>query len=63
MKQYDIMDDINQNELMIKKHKKVYRILNYIEDLLVLIFTVTGYISISAFASLVGYQRGLASII
>ena len=42
MKQDDIMDDINQNELMIKKHKKVYRILNYIEDLLVLIFTVTG---------------------
>ena len=39
---------------MSKKHKKVYRVLNYIQHLLILICTVTGCISISAFASLVG---------
>ena len=37
---------INQNELMSKKHKKVFRVLNYIENLLLLVSTVTGYISI-----------------
>ena len=38
---------------MSNKHKKVYRFLSYIEHLLILIFTVTGYASISALASLV----------
>ena len=38
--------EINQNELMSKKHKKVFRVLNYIENLLLLVSTVTGYISI-----------------
>ena len=39
---------------MNKKHKKVCTTLNYIEGLLILAFTVTACISISAFASLVG---------
>ena len=38
--------EINQNELMSKKHKKVFRVLSYIENLLLLVSTVTGYISI-----------------
>ena len=46
--------EINQNEIMSKKHKKVYRVLNYIEHLLVLLSTVTGCVSISVFAFLVG---------
>ena len=25
-----LIEEINENELMIKKHKKVYRVLNYI---------------------------------
>ena len=45
--------EINQNELRSKKHKKVCRVLNYIEHLLLLISTVTGCIPISVFASLV----------
>ena len=45
---------INQNEIMSKKHKKVYRVLNYIEHLLILLSTVTGCVSISVFAFLVG---------
>ena len=46
--------EINQNEIMSKKHKKVYRVLNYIEHLLILLSTVTGCVSISVFAFLVG---------
>ena len=38
---------------MSKKHKKVCRVLNYIEHLFILISTVTGCVSISAFAYLV----------
>ena len=49
-----LIEEINQNELMSKKHKKISRVLNYIEHLLILISTVTGCASISAFASLVG---------
>ena len=46
-----LIQEINQNELMSKKHKIVDRVLNYIEHLLILISTVTGCVSISAFAS------------
>ena len=49
-----LTEEINQNELMSKKHKKISRVLNYIEHLLILISTVTGCASISAFASLIG---------
>ena len=50
------IEEIKQNELMIKKHKNVCTTINYIENLLNLVFTVTECISISAFASLVGIQ-------
>ena len=56
-----LIEEINQNELMSKKHKKVYRVLNYIEHLLILISTVMGCISISAFASLVGIPIEITS--
>ena len=49
-----LIEEINQNKLISKKHNKVYRVLNYIEHLLISIFIVIGCISISAFASLVG---------
>ena len=45
------IEDIKQNDLMSKKHKKVCLVLNYIEHLLILASAVTG--CISAFASLV----------
>ena len=35
------------------KYKKVYRVLNYIGHLLIVISTITGWVFISAFASLV----------
>ena len=46
---------------MNKKHKKVYRILNFIEHLLILISTVTGGVSISVFATLSDIPLGITS--
>ena len=46
---------------MSKKHKKVYRVLYYIDHLLILISTVTGCVSISVFPSLVGIPIGSTS--
>ena len=56
-----LIEEINQNELMSKKHRKVYRVLNYIEHLLDLISTITGWVSIFAFSSLVGIPLGITS--
>ena len=44
-------------------HKKVCKVLHYIEHLLILISTVTGSFSISALASLVGIHIGIASFV
>ena len=49
-----LIEEINQNELISKKHKMICATLNYIEHFLVVAFTITGYVSISAFASLIG---------
>ena len=49
-----LTEEINQNKLMSKKHKKSSKVLNYIDHLLIAISTITGYVSISAFASLIG---------
>ena len=49
-----LIEEINQNELMNKKHKKRCRVLNYIDHLLIVICTITGCVSISAFGCLVG---------
>ena len=46
---------------MSKKHKKLCRVLNYIDHLLIVISTITGCVSISAFASLVGISIGIKS--
>ena len=48
------IEEISQNELMSKKHKKFCVILNYMKHLLILISTLTGCVFISAFVSLVG---------
>ena len=52
---------IKENELMSKKHKKVCATLIYIENFLILASTITGYISISAFASLFGIFKEITS--
>ena len=53
--------EINQNELMRKKHKNVCRALNYIEHLLILVSTVTRSVSISPFSSLFGIAISITS--
>ena len=52
---------IKENELMSKKHKKVCATLIYIENFLILASTITGYISISAIASLFGIFKEITS--
>ena len=52
---------MKQNELISKKHKKICEILNYTEHLRIFASTVSGCVSISAFASLFGIPVGVAS--
>ena len=56
-----LIEEINRNELMSKKRKKVYTTLSYIEHFIILASTITGYVSISPFASLVGILIGITS--
>ena len=58
---YYFLEEIKQNELMSRKQKKVCTTLNYIEHFLVLASKITGCISISAFASLLGISIGITS--
>ena len=52
--------EIDQNELM-RRHKKICMALNYFAHLLILVFAVTGRVSISAFASLVSIPINIMS--
>ena len=61
IRHYLIVEGIKQNILMKKKHKKVCRVLNYIDHSLIVIFTITGCVSISVFASLIGIPIGITS--
>ena len=56
-----LIEEINQNKLMSKKHKKVFRVLNNIDNLLIVISTITTCVSISAFASLIGIPTALTN--
>ena len=53
--------EIDQNELLSNKNKKVCTTLNYTERFLILVDAVTVRISISAFASLVDISNGIMS--
>ena len=55
------IEEINRNELMSKKHKKVCRVLKYVNHSLIVISTVTGCVSISALCSLVEIPIEIAS--
>ena len=52
------VEEIDQSELMSKKHKKVCATLNYIEHFLILASLVTGCVSVSAFTSFAWYSYG-----
>ena len=53
------IEEIEQKELTSNKHQKVCTTLNYIEHFLILASAVTGRISISAFAYLLGISIGI----
>ena len=46
-----LLHEINHNDLMGEKYKKASKYLNHVEHLLILVSTVTGCVSIFAFAS------------
>ena len=56
-----MIEEINQNEWISKTYKKVSRILSYTEHLLILTPTVSGFVSISLFASIVDILIGITS--
>ena len=55
------LEEIEQNELMSRKYEKVFTTLNDIEYVLNVASTITGCISISAFASLLGISIWIKS--
>ena len=55
------LEEIKQNKLISRKHKKVCATLNYIRHFLILASTITGWISISTFASLLGISIAIMS--
>ena len=55
------LEEINQIELVSKKHKKVCTTLNYIQHFLILASTINGCISIFASASLLGIPTEITS--
>ena len=59
----NFLEEMKGNELMTRKHKKVCTTLNYIEHFLVLALTITGCISNSAFASLLGILTEITKIL
>ena len=56
-----LLEEIKHNDLMSKKYKKTCKYLNYSENLLLLASTITGCVSVSAFASLVCVPVGITS--
>ena len=56
-----LLEEISQNKLMSKKHKRVCRFSDYIDHLLIVISTISGCVSTSAFASLVAFPIGITS--
>ena len=56
-----LLEEIKHDDLMSEMCKKTYKYLNYVEHLLILVSTITGSVSVSAFASLVCVFVGIKS--
>ena len=56
-----LIEEIDQNELMCKRHRNVCRVLNYIDRLLILVSKIAGCISTSDLTSLVGIPLRITS--
>ena len=61
LKKNYFLKEIEQKELGSKKHKKVCKTLNYVEQILILVSAVTGCFSISTFVPLVVISIGITS--
>ena len=61
MKQKIILEEIEQRELMSKKHNKVCTLVNHVEHFPILALAITGSISIFVFPVLLGIPMGIAS--
>ena len=57
------LDEVKHNDLKSGKYKKTCKYLKYVEDLLMLVSTVTGRVSFSSFASLVCVPISITSSI
>ena len=55
------LEEIKENDLISEKYKKVCRALNYFQNFLIFVSTVSDFVLISAFASLVGVPAGITS--
>ena len=56
-----VLEEIKHNRLLGKKHKKVFKVLNYIKHLLILVSAITKSVLTSAFASLIGIPISITS--
>ena len=54
-----LLDEMKHNDLMSEKYKKSCKYIIYVEHLLILVSAITGYLLISAFASLVAAPVGV----
>ena len=52
-----LIEEINRNELMSNMHKKDGKVLNYIDNLLIVISTISGCVSISVFCFFSWYSN------
>ena len=56
-----LLEEVKHNEILSKKQKKTRRYLNYTKNLLILVSTVPGCVSVFTFASLVGVPLAITS--
>ena len=56
-----LIEEINRNEMMRKKHTNICRVLNYSPYLRIVISTITGFITVFAFTSLIVISIGIKS--
>ena len=61
MKQKIILEEIEQRELMSKKHNKVCTLVNHVGNFLILALAITGSVSIFVLPILLGIPMGIAS--
>ena len=53
--------EIRHNDLISEMYKKIFKYLSYVENLLILASTITSYVSVSAFNSLVDINVSITS--